>query len=77
MGVRPRLVHTRFGLHIIDVLGRKKGQLPPFEELHTQIVQRLTHQSRATALRQYMQLLVGQARVEGIELEGASSPLVQ
>ena len=77
MGVRPRLVHTRFGLHIIDVLGRKKGQLPPFEELHAQIVQRLTHQSRATALRQYMQLLVGQARVEGIELEGASSPLVQ
>jgi peptidyl-prolyl cis-trans isomerase C len=77
MGVRPRLVHTRFGLHIIDVLGRKKGQLPPFEELHAQIVQRLTHQSRATALRQYMQLLVGQAQVEGIELEGASSPLVQ
>ena len=77
MGVRPRLVHTRFGLHIIEVLGRKKGTLPPFEELHPQIVQRLTHQSRATALRQFMQLLVGEAEVEGIELEGASSPLVQ
>lgn len=77
MGVRPRLVHTRFGLHIIEVLGRRNGQLPPFEELREQIVQRLSHQSRATALRQYMQLLVGQARVEGIELEGAASPLVQ
>ena len=77
MGVHPRLVHTRFGLHIIEVLGRRKGQLPPFEALHQQIAQRLTHQSRATALRQYMQLLVGQARVEGIELEGAASPLVQ
>ena len=77
MGVHPRLVHTRFGLHIIEVLGRRKGQLPPFEELHAQITQRLTHQSRATALRQYMRLLVGQARVEGIELEGADSPLVQ
>ena len=77
MGVRPRLVHTRFGLHIIEVLGRKNGHLPAFEQLQQQITQRLTHQSRATALRQYMQLLVGQAKVEGIELEGATSPLVQ
>jgi peptidyl-prolyl cis-trans isomerase C len=37
----------------------------------------LTMQSRAPALHQYMTLLVGPARVEGIELEGADSPLVQ
>ncbi len=77
MGVHPRLVHTRFGLHIIEVLGRRKGTLPGYEEVATGIRQRLQHQSRATALRQYMRLLVGQARVEGIELEGADSPLVQ
>ena len=77
MGVHPRLVHTRFGLHIIEVLGRRKGTLPAYEEVATGIRQRLQHQSRATALRQYMQLLVGQAKVEGIELEGATSPLVQ
>ena len=77
MGVHPRLVHTRFGLHIIEGLGRRKGTLPAYEEVATGIRQRLQHQSRATALRQYMRLLVGQARVEGIELEGADSPLVQ
>jgi peptidyl-prolyl cis-trans isomerase C len=77
MGVHPRLVHTRFGLHIIEVLSRKKGTLPPYEEVQASIRQRLQHQSRATALRQYMRLLVGQAKVEGIELEGADSPLVQ
>ena len=77
MGVHPRLVHTRFGLHIIEVLGRKKGTLPSYEEVADAIRQRLQHQSRATALRQYMRLLVGQAKVEGIELEGADSPLVQ
>lgn len=77
MGVHPRLVRTRFGLHIIEVLGRRKGTLPAYEEVATGIRQRLQHQSRATALRQYMRLLVGQARVEGIELEGADSPLVQ
>ena len=77
MGVHPRLVHTRFGLHIIEVLGRKKGTLPPYEDVAQSIRQRLQHQSRATALRQYMRLLVGQAHLEGIELEGADSPLVQ
>lgn len=77
MGVHPRLVHTRFGLHIIEVLSRRKGTLPPYEDVALSIHQRLQHQSRATALRQYMRLLVGQARVEGIELEGADSPLVQ
>ena len=77
MGVHPRLVHTRFGLHIIEVLGRKKGRLPEFTELREQISARLKLQSRTTALRQYMLLLVGEAQVEGIELEGADSPLVQ
>lgn len=77
MGVHPRLVHTRFGLHIIEVLSRKKGTLPAYEEVADAIRQRLTHQSRATALRQYMRLLVGQATVEGIDLDGADTPLVQ
>ncbi len=77
MGVHPRLVHTRFGLHIIEVQSRKKGTLPPYEDVAESIRLRLQHQSRATALRQYMRLLVGQARVEGIELDGADSPLVQ
>jgi peptidyl-prolyl cis-trans isomerase C len=77
MGVHPRLVHTRFGLHIIEVLGRKKGRLPDFAEVREQIAARLKLQSRTTALRQYMLVLVGESRLEGIELEGADSPLVQ
>ncbi|QCB47855.1 peptidylprolyl isomerase [Hydrogenophaga sp. PAMC20947] len=77
MGVHPRLVHTRFGLHIIEVLGRKKGRLPEFSELREQISSRLQLQSRTTALRQYMLLLVGESKVEGLELEGTDSPLVQ
>lgn len=77
MGVHPRLVHTRFGLHIIEVLSRRKGKLPEFEAVRQRINAQLALQSRSTALRQYMQLLVGQAKVEGIELAGADSPLVQ
>ena len=77
LGLHPRLVHSRFGLHIVEVLERDPGRLPEFAELQAQIGARLALQSQATALRQYMQLLVGQAQVEGIELEGADTPLVQ
>jgi peptidyl-prolyl cis-trans isomerase C len=77
LGLHPRLVHSRFGLHIVEVLERDPGRLPEFAELQAQIGARLALQSQATALRQYMQLLVGQAKVEGVELEGADTPLVQ
>lgn len=77
VGLHPRLVHSRFGLHIVEVLERQDGRLPDFAELQAQIGARLALQSQATALRQYMQLLVGQAQVEGVELEGADTPLVQ
>ncbi len=76
-GVHARLFHTRFGFHIIDVLERRSGRQPDYEKVRERIAALLTMQSRARALHQYMSLLVGQALVEGLELEGADSPLVQ
>lgn len=76
-GILPRLVHTRYGLHIIEVLGIEPGQLPDFETLRPQIALRLQAQSRATALRQYMRRLAGLADIEGVEIEAATSELVQ
>ncbi len=77
LGLRPRLVHTRFGFHIVDVLEVNPGHLPEFAQLKTQIASRLQWQSRATALGQYMRRLVGLAQVQGLALEGDASPLVQ
>ena len=77
MGVHPRLVHTRFGFHIIEVLERRAGKQPAYAEVRERIATLLAMQSRARALHQYMSLLVGEALVEGIDLEGADSPLVQ
>jgi peptidyl-prolyl cis-trans isomerase C len=37
----------------------------------------LRQQAYVTALRQYLQLLAGQAALEGVDLESAESPLVQ
>ena len=77
MGLHPRLVHSRFGFHIVDVLGRKKGRAIPFEEVRERIAGELAQRSRATGLHQYIRVLAGQARIEGIDLEAAASPLVQ
>jgi peptidyl-prolyl cis-trans isomerase C len=77
LGVQPRLIHTRFGFHIIDVLERRDGKTLAFDEVRERVAAQLAMQSRAKALHQYMSLLVGQALVEGIELDAADSPLVQ
>ena len=77
LGVQPRLIHTRFGFHIIDVLERRDGKTLAFDEVRERVAAQLAMQSRARALHQYMTLLVGQALVEGIALDAADSPLVQ
>ena len=76
-GLKPRLVHSRFGLHIIDVQAREAGTLQPLEEAHAGIASLLAQQSRARALHQFIRLLAGRALVEGIDLEAAGSPLLQ
>ena len=77
VGVLPRLVHSRFGLHVVEVLAREAGVQPAFEAVHAAVAQSLRQQSFATALRQYLQLLAGQARVQGVDLDAAATPLVQ
>jgi peptidyl-prolyl cis-trans isomerase C len=76
-GVHTKLMHSRFGFHIMEVLGRREGQQKAYAEVQERIARTLALQSRSKALRQYMSLLVGQAQLEGVELEGADSPLVQ
>jgi peptidyl-prolyl cis-trans isomerase C len=65
VGVLPRLVHSRFGLHVVQVLQREAGAPPPFEAVHHAVAQSLRQQAYVTALRQYLQLLE------------AATPLVQ
>jgi peptidyl-prolyl cis-trans isomerase C len=77
VGVLPRLVHSRFGLHVVEVLAREPGTVPAFETVRPAVAQALRQQAFTTALRQYLQLLVGQARLDGVDLDAAAKPLVQ
>ncbi|WP_298214437.1 peptidylprolyl isomerase [Acidovorax sp.] len=77
IGVLARLVHSRFGLHVVEVVARDPGQQPAFEEVRQAIALTLRQQAWVNALRQYLQLLAGVAVVEGVALDAADSPLVQ
>lgn len=77
IGVLARLVHSRFGLHVVEVVARDPGQQPSFEEVRQAIALTLRQQAWVNALRQYLQLLAGAAVVEGVTLDAADSPLVQ
>ena len=73
----PRLVHSRFGLHIVEVLEREPGTAQGFESVRGAVATSLRQQAYVTALRQYLRLLAGQAAVKGVELDAAATPLVQ
>jgi peptidyl-prolyl cis-trans isomerase C len=77
VGVLPRLVHSRFGLHVVEVLGREAGVAQPFESVHGAVRMTLKQQTFVTALRQYLSLRAGEAIVQGVDLEAADTPLVQ
>lgn len=64
-GLLPRLVRTRFGLHIVRIARIDPGFLPPFDQLRGQIERTLGQQSLVRALRLYAGDLARQAGIPG------------
>lgn len=77
VGLAARPVLTRYGYHVVEVLERLEGQPLPFEAVLPVVRDYLAAKTRRRAISQYLQRLVGEARIEGIELAGAATPLVQ
>ena len=77
IGVLPQLVHSRFGLHIVAIDAREPGRLPAFEQVQAAVAQQMRQAHQISAVRQYLQTLAADARLEGVDLQKASSPLVQ
>ncbi|NRO98581.1 peptidylprolyl isomerase [Paraburkholderia sp. NMBU_R16] len=69
VGVLPRLVLSRFGFHVVEVLEREPGNEPPFESVRAAVAQTLRQQSFATELRRYLDRLAQAATLEGLEFE--------
>lgn len=69
IGVLPRLVPSRFGLHVVEVLQRDPGAVQAFETVRAAVAHALQQQTYMSALRQYLALLAGRARVSDVQLE--------
>ena len=76
-GVVPRLINTRYGFHILHIARRIEGRQLPFDMMKDRIAAYLSDQVQRNALRQYVQILAGKAKVSGIDLGAADSPLVR
>ncbi|GAB7535937.1 peptidylprolyl isomerase [Burkholderia sp. 3C] len=76
-GVLPRIVNTRYGFHIVRIDRRVIGDTLPFALAREQIASYLTERVRRDAMRQYVAILAGGARIAGVMLDGANGSLVQ
>ncbi|MGH7121283.1 MAG: peptidylprolyl isomerase [Acetobacteraceae bacterium] len=76
-GIIPELVKTRYGFHIVAVDHRVPGETVPFEAARPRIAERLMDSVQQSALRQYVSLLAGEAEIIGVNLDAATTPLVQ
>ena len=77
IGVLPRLVHSRFGLHVVEVLRRDAGTVRPFEQVRGAVAADMQQKAYVTALRHYLRRLAGEAELEGVDLEADAAPLMQ
>jgi hypothetical protein len=55
----------------------KSGVESEFDEVKSVIAEYLHNTSWQTAVQQYIKILVGKAKIAGIEIEGVDNPLVQ
>jgi len=69
IGVLPRLVHSRFGFHVVEVLERQPGVDQPFDAVREAVRAALRRTGYVTALRQYLDQLAEKAEIDGVSME--------
>lgn len=73
----PTVVKSRYGMHVLWLHARAEPRELPFDAVREAVARHLHEASWRRAAHQFVALLAGRARIEGIVLEGASGPLVQ
>jgi len=70
-------VETPYGFHIIRLDHLVRGEVPEFELARPLVEEFLRDASWRRAVAQFVSLVVGEAEISGLDLHGATSPLVQ
>ena len=73
----PVPVKTRYGVHVLRLDRRSAGRPLPFEAVADRIAGYLRDTAWRRGVAQYIQLLAGRADIQGTELAGSESSLVQ
>jgi peptidyl-prolyl cis-trans isomerase C len=73
VGVLPRLVHSRFGLHVVEVLARDPGRDQPFEAVQGAVAMALQQQAYVTALRNFLADLADAATLQGVDFDAGDA----
>jgi peptidyl-prolyl cis-trans isomerase C len=73
----PVPVPSRYGFHVLQLIAREPGRDLPFTAVQEQIADYLSESVFRNAIRQYVSLLAAGATISGVEIDAATSPLVQ
>lgn len=73
----PVPVRTRYGVHVLWLQRKIEGRDLPFEMVRERIAEYLADAVYRRAVAQYIAIVAGTASIEGVQLGGADSPLVQ
>jgi len=76
-GLCPNPVESRYGYHIVRVDKKVAGEPLEYEFVMDKIRTYLQEQVYRRSVNQYITILAGEANIEGIDLYGADSMLVQ
>jgi peptidyl-prolyl cis-trans isomerase C len=73
----PVPIRSRYGYHVLRLERRVEGRQLPFEAVRENIAAYLEERVWRQAVRQYIRILAAAAEIRGVDLEAATSPLVQ
>lgn len=76
-GLSSTAIETRYGLHVVWVDHKIKGEPLPYEHVKEAIAHYLEDSVFRKSVSQYIQLLAGKATITGIDIKASDSPLLQ
>lgn len=77
IGLAERPIETRYGFHVVQILSRAGGEPLDYDDVRLMITDYLHERSWRRAVSHYLQVLIADAEISGIDLEADNSPLMQ
>jgi peptidyl-prolyl cis-trans isomerase C len=70
-------IESRYGIHVVALDHKEPGRLLPFDAVQGKILSYLQERQKVKAISHYLQSLVNDADIKGIDMEQSATPLMQ